>query len=119
MASPSSLPKPTFGKGKAPKHQEREIISNVYKYFCREKEVKKTLHPFNNTTARTAAAVGVSTTTVKRIISKDGDFSTPGKTAKRGRKEIEVDDFNKCAIRRIVHSFFFKQKIAHVGFHSS
>ena len=59
---------------------------------------------------KTAAATGVGKSTVKDIISPP-DFSTPGKRKRRvDTKFCKVDDFDRCALRRMVHRFFLDKK---------
>lgn len=107
----SSLPKPAFSKGSVLGHREREIIYNVHSYFLQEKDSKKPLHSLEHVLARTAHATKISKRTIARIIDNGADFSTPGKSSKRGRKETPIDDFDRCIIRRLVHSFFREKKL--------
>ena len=63
MAS-NALPKPTFRRGIALNHKEREIILNVYKYFQKEKDTEKITFSFPDVVARTSSATGISKNTV-------------------------------------------------------
>lgn len=63
--------------------------------------------------------LGVSESTVRRIAllgsQNEGKFSTPAKHRK-GRRAIEVDDFDKCAIRqKIIFFYSVKKEIPTVG----
>lgn len=86
---------------------EKTIILNVYNALDHQHPqatVVKISEMCSNMT-------GVSTKSVYRIVreSKNGHF-TPPKTS-TGRSKIVIEELDKHAIRRIVHSFYFKKEI--------
>lgn len=103
--------------------QVREIISNVNDFMKSESEHYKqsgeflmSVHQCDN---RTAAACKVSVGTVKTIrkekqdiISGKGEasFRTPVKK-KRKCPVTDIDNFDKCVVRRVVHEFYQTEKM--------
>ena len=86
--------------------QSRKIIYNVYKFM--KSEGKETSE--RKLQERVAQACGVSLSSVFRIIKEasayTGDtksFSTPHKKRPRKKVKTDIDDFDKCTIRRIIH----------------
>lgn len=108
-----STPKKILSKlgGKKVLHsQTREAIFNVYKFMKEEADhgIQKKVTAVNE---RVCQATGTSLSSLKRII-KEGEtnlkegksFTTPNKIRKRNSKCV-LDDFDKCALRRIIHNF--------------
>ncbi|XP_072377702.1 uncharacterized protein [Diabrotica undecimpunctata] len=63
---------------------------------------------------QTASTSGVGEASVYRIIREQkstGGFSSPKKNKPRKTILHKIDDFDKTAIRRIVHQFFFRNEI--------
>jgi hypothetical protein len=66
---------------------------------------------------RMEEATKVSERTVRRILGKhkkhevEGtSFNTPGKTHKVPKRVTDIDDFDKCVIRRTIHEFHMQEK---------
>ena len=91
---------------------ERSLVYKVYKYFDCEKNEGKPKFRIDAVLTKTCAATGVSANTVRKIIESAPDFSTPGKKRPRlqSPKFGKIDDFDLCALRRIVHSFFLRKE---------
>lgn len=90
--------------------QAREVIFNVYNFMKREVERGEPIL-FGTVQKRVAEAVGISRSSVQRILKEsqrnvaEGQaFATPRKLRKRKRK-IDLDMFDKCVIRRTVNEF--------------
>lgn len=111
-------------KGKVIHSQGREIIANVYNFMKEEAENKQVTIPLAKARQRTAAAVGVSERLVTKIngdlkkLKEDEDcetrqFSTPGKKRPNFPKRITgLDDFDKCAVRRIIYDFHIQKSVS-------
>ena len=85
---------------------------NVYKYFEAEKRQGFYSHRLDAVTAKTASAMGVSDSTIRDIAKKAPNFDTPGKKRKSVKsRQGQVDDFDKCTIRRIVYRFFPRKEL--------
>lgn len=109
-------------KGKVIHSQGREIIANVYNFMKQEAQNKEVTIPLAKARERTAAAVGVSERLVTKInsdfkkLKEDEDcetrqFSTPGKKRNNYPRRITgLDDFDKCAVRRIIYNFHLQKK---------
>lgn len=85
------------------KSDGKNIVYNVYKYFC-EKEPNK-LH--EDIIKNCVCATGVSRATVFRIIKEKKitkGLKSPPKR-RRTNSVTEIDDFMQCAIRRIIYEF--------------
>lgn len=102
-------------KGKKVHSQAREIVSNVYRFMKEEAVRGAVTIPLQKARERTAAATGVSEREVTRInsefqkllVSEDEVkiFKTPDKNRKRCKTATNLDDFDKCVVRRTVHNF--------------
>ena len=94
--------------------KEKAIIINVYCFFRREnpKNAKEEI------VERTAAATGISKSTVYRIKSERKNEANQSRaqgkfhrTPRRSRKR-KCDEFDECQIRQKIHrEFFFKNKL--------
>ena len=113
----SSLPKPSFKRSTTLRNAallksgERRLVYNVYQYFENEKDQGYHSHGLSAVTTKTASATGVCDYTVKDIRKKAPNFDTPGKKRKSKPKFGLIDDFDRCAIRRIVHRFFLRKEL--------
>ena len=118
-----SLPKPTFDASTTPpssskrtqsvlKSGERKLVFNVHTYFEQEREHGKSKFRLDAVTAKTSSATGLSENTVRGIVKKAPDFTTPGKKRRRtaGQKFHKIDNFDRSALRRIVHGFFQRKQ---------
>ena len=65
-------------------------------------------------TSIVAKATGVSTSTVKRVVNEakrnEGNYRSPKQRYESSRERIIVDDFDRAAIRRTIHSFFARKE---------
>ena len=107
----STLPKPTFRKGRVLNHKERELILNVYKYFSIERDNDRISFSFSDVIARASSATGISRSTVRRITHKGEETGTPGKDRKRGRKIQKWSGLDASLVRKTVHSFYKKRQL--------
>ncbi|XP_072381874.1 uncharacterized protein [Diabrotica undecimpunctata] len=88
----------------------KEIIVNVYKHELQENPALI----LSAVEKRVADKVGVSDSSVFKVIREYKTTHTlvvPKKCTTRKGKLESVDDFDKVAIRRIVHQFFFRNEI--------
>ncbi len=93
-------------RGKTVHSERRQIVANVARYFEKEVETQNQEIP-KSPLDRTAAATGVSKSTVKRIKKEleTGKIITLGKSRPR-KGTIAMDDFDKCVLRRTIHEFY-------------
>lgn len=88
--------------------QAREVIPNVCKFT--ESEKNGINIPLKKVQKRIASATGVSERTIRRIKSEcipieneqSPHFITPRKERKRRSTKSNIDNFDKCVIRRII-----------------
>lgn len=98
--------------------QAREIVANVNEFMKSEAEVGKFLIDVKKIHERVSKATGVSKRSVIRIMKEykricdnvNDSFSTPGKKHRLPKRITDIDDFDKCVIRRTVHNFYVQQK---------
>jgi transposase len=95
--------------------QAREIVYNVYEHFLQEFQLsnpdKKPI--LKDIKLKVSKATKVGFRTVERVLAEkqkmEGSgshlYSTPGKTRPRRIKKCDMDDFDKCALRRIINNF--------------
>src|SRR5258705_586897 len=107
-------------KGKTVRSEGRQIVSNVVRFFDKEAREKEHTFPLEQATKRAASACGFSEYTIKKIRKESSDvvagtssnFVSPGKHRKRpSDRNVEVDDFDKCVIRRTIHDFYIRENI--------
>lgn len=121
--------------GKTIHSESRNLILKVLKFFESEKANKQYTIPVDQVVKRTCAATGISKRTLMKIKNEakvqpptspgasptpstsnnlethpEPKLSTPGKKRKQYKKRIEVDDFDICAIRNIINSFYAVKK---------
>ncbi|XP_072400288.1 uncharacterized protein [Diabrotica undecimpunctata] len=107
--TPLTLPKKRSKKGHL-SVDVKEIIVNVYKHELRENPALI----LSAVEKRVADKVGVSDSSVFKVIREYKTTHTlvaPKKCTTRKGKLESVDDFDKVAIRRVVHQFFFRNEI--------
>lgn len=97
--------------------QSREIVSNVYRFMKDEAQKGTVVIPLSKARLRTSTATGVSERVVSNINSELADvsnisegngeksFSTPNKCRSRRRPITDLDDFDKCVLRKLVYDF--------------
>ena len=87
---------------------ERRLIFFVHSYFQQEFE-KGAKFRRDAFVAKTACATNTSVALVRRIVASAPDFATPNKQRPtRPKRFHKVDDFDRKALRRLVHSFYRK-----------
>lgn len=91
--------------------QSRGIVYNVYKFMKNEADLNQPIN-LKSVQSRVAAATGVSVSSLKRIVSEGirvdqqtGAFTTPNKKRSRRKVKTEMDDFDKCVVRRTIYDF--------------
>ncbi|XP_011554813.3 uncharacterized protein LOC105386028 [Plutella xylostella] len=89
---------------------EKLMMLNMFNSF-------KTASPsasHNEICKTVASSMGVSWTSIYRVISEkktNANLRSPKKKKTRLTVCDKIDDFTKCAIRRIIHSFFLRNEI--------
>ena len=92
--------------GKSISVEEQQIILNVTKYFQEEsKSGNKPQFRAGAVIAKTAAATGVSKTSVRKIVYA-GKVIDEGKTRKAKIRFGKLDNFDVGVIRRIIHNLY-------------
>ncbi|XP_072377939.1 uncharacterized protein [Diabrotica undecimpunctata] len=89
---------------------EKSVIYNIYKSTTESRPEAL----ISEILKQTASTSGVGEASVYRIIREQnstGGFSSPKKNKPRKTILHKIDDFDKTAIRRIVHQFFFRNEI--------
>lgn len=111
QASTSKFSPPKKRRKKCPLSiAEKNIILNIYK-------TEINIHPeasVSDVVEKTSLAAGVSVASVYRILSEyklKHKLSSPKKEKKRIKLLDTIDDFDRTAIRRKVHQFFFQNQI--------
>ena len=90
---------------------QKKIISNVRSFFEKERELQRSIKR-DQVVARTSLATGVSESTVKRVSKEyrvEGEFKSPEKRYVKDRVRLYPDDFNRDAIRRIIHDSYLNK----------
>jgi hypothetical protein len=83
----------------------QKFVKSVFAFFSKEKATKKPIVSFDRVYQRTSKALGVSYTSVHRIMNDKDKSKIPKEKAKI------VDDFDHCVIKRTIHGLY-SQKIA-------
>ena len=99
--------------------QTKEVVFNVFEY-CREEKIGIALtgescgsycvvHP-NKVYKRVTGMTGVSERTVRNIVKEreTGDFRSPVKLVPRPGVVPKLDDFDVCAIKRLIYGMYEK-----------
>ena len=95
-------------QGKRLSGTAKRIVNNVHEFMTLEKRAGRSILRMN-VTKRVAKACQLSTSTVATIKrqARSGDqFKTPTKRYTTSRNQINVDDFDRQAIRRVIHGFY-------------
>ena len=94
--------------GKSISVEEQQIILNVAKYFQEEsKRGNKQQFRAGAVIAKTAAATGVSKSSMRKIVSA-GKVIDEGKTRKAKVRFGKLDNFDIGVIRRIIHNLYWE-----------
>lgn len=99
-----------IGGKKVIRSQARELVCNIYHFMKREAEEGPIL--LKEVQKRVAEATGISRSSVQRILKEnktnlevEQSFSTPRKSRPKKKVKTEIDDFDKCVIRRTINEF--------------
>jgi len=91
--------------------QSREVVIRVYSFMKKEADSGKTIN-VDRIQTRVSEATGVSVSTLKRILKEHEhnkrvgkEFSTPHKKRPRRKIKTDIDEFDKCVIRRTINEF--------------
>ena len=90
---------------------QKKIITNVRSFFEKERELQRSIKR-DQVVARTSLATGVSESTVKQVSKEykvEGEFKSPEKRYLKDRVCLYPDDFNRDAIRRIIHNSYLNK----------
>lgn len=99
--------------------RSREIVRNVYRFMKNEADRKTWFHCVNlvNRLLWLPACLCGQFLFKKELeapnVTEKGDpksFSTPNKNHKRSRPVTDLDDFDKCVVRRLVYGFYLTEK---------
>ena len=103
------LPGPSTRKqGKSVSSKQQNIILNIVNYFVKEKENGgKPLYRSHAIVSKTAAAMGFSSTYIRKLAKEGKAGRMPGKIRhQKKRKFGKLDDLDLGVIRRIIHCFY-------------
>jgi hypothetical protein len=104
-------------------HSEvRELISKVIQNSDKEARKKEPAFPASHVTKKAAEYCGKSETMIKKIRKEhktrvekgSGEkLSTPGmkRNTRHGNTKVQVDAFDKCVRRNIIHDFYVSMSI--------
>jgi hypothetical protein len=81
----------------------QKFVKKLFAFFWKEKATKKPIVPFDRVYERTSKALGVSYTSVQRIMN--------GKSNRPKERANILDDFDICVIKRTIHGLY-SRKIA-------
>jgi transposase len=91
--------------------QSREVVIRVYSFMKKEADSGKTIN-VDRIQTRVSEATGVSVSTLTRILKEHEhnkrvgkEFSTPHKKRPRRKIKTDIDEFDKCVIRRTINEF--------------
>ena len=79
-----------------------KVVKELFAFYCKEKATKKPIVTFDRVYQRTSKALGVSYTSVHRIMN-DKRPCTSNRPKERAKI---VDDFDHCVIRRTIHDLY-------------
>jgi hypothetical protein len=96
-----------MGKTKDLSKDCKNIVLNLFKFFQLEKARGRPLYSPDNLIKRTCKAAGISYSSVYRVVNGK---SPPESNRPKERKKT-LDDFDRCVIKRTVHSMY-NRKIA-------
>jgi signal recognition particle GTPase len=91
--------------------QSREMVISVYSFMKKEAERGKVIN-VNQIQNHVSEATGVSLSSLKCILKEyehnkrvRKEFGTPHKKRPRRKVKTDIDDFDKCVIRRMINEF--------------
>ena len=102
---------PLIGAGVSLCKQAQEIIQNVWSYFqIRETEEQNVGIKGSTAIQNTMAATGIKSRTTLHKIRKYGPQSPGKRGPKRKRVMDTFDDFDRCALRRLITNMYEQKK---------
>ena len=75
----------------------QKFVKKLFAFFSKEKATKKPIVSFDRVYQRTSKALGVSYTSVHRIMNDKSKSNRPKERAKI------LEDFDHCVIKRTIH----------------
>jgi hypothetical protein len=85
----------------------QKLVKKLFAFFSKEKATKKLIVSFDRVYQRISKAVGVSYTSVHRIMND----KRPCKSNRPRERANILDDFDHCVIKRTIHDLY-SRKIA-------
>lgn len=103
-------PTSKLGRGKPLKNQTKEIIRKIYKYF--EAEIESDPHSTVSAAQLVTQSTGISMYALRRVLTEIKPIIKNDNKSlkKRCKKNINFDDYDAQAIRRIIHGFYTKDE---------
>ena len=83
----------------------QKFAKKLFAFFSKEKATKKPIVSFDRVYQRTSKALGVSYTSVHRIM----DDKRPCKSNRPKERVKILDDFDHCVIKRTIHGFYSRK----------
>ena len=85
----------------------QKFVNKLFDFYSKEKATKKPIVTFDRIYQKTSKALGVSYTSVNRIMNG----KRPCKSNRPKERAVFFDDFNHCVIKRTIHGLY-SRKIA-------
>ena len=86
----------------------QKFVKKLFAFFSKEKATKKPIVSFDRVYQRTSKALGMSYTSVHRIMNEKRPFKL-----KRPKEKVKIlDDFDYCVIKRRTIHGLYSRKIA-------
>jgi hypothetical protein len=80
----------------------QKFVRKLFAFFSKEKATKKPIVSFDRVYQWTSTALGVSYTSVHRIVND----KRPCKSNRPKERAKILDDFDHCVIKRTIHVYF-------------
>ena len=81
----------------------QKYVKKLFAFFSKEKATKKSIVSFDRVYQRTSKALGVSYTSVHRIVHG----KMPCKSNRPKERATILDDFDHCVIKRTIHVYIY------------
>jgi hypothetical protein len=88
----------------SPEYQK--FVKKLFAFFSKEKATKKPIVSFDRVYQRTSKALGVSYTSVHRIMND----KRPCKSNRSKERAKILEDFDHCVIKRPIHGLYSRKK---------
>jgi hypothetical protein len=82
-----------------------KFVNKLFAFFSKEKATKKPIVSFDRVYQRTSKALGVSYTSVHRIMKG----KRPCKSNRPQKRANILDDFDHCVIKRAIHGLYSRK----------